>query len=118
MCMNSNHKMVPCSHIHVGFGYSRRLIGAIMDVLPKFVHKHTVIYKMYSTLKLYYLNQQELLAEVLEILRSHLNSHQLAHRMFAYMKELHGGNYSWVNQIKGLLKKHMKMEMGDIKSMT
>merc|ERR1711937_183256 len=42
----------------------------------------------------------------------------LAHRMYAYMKELHGGNYAWVNSIKMLLKKHMKMEMSDIKSMT
>ena len=38
--------------------------------------------------------------------------------MYAYMKELHGGSYSWVKQIKFLLKKHMNLEMKDIKSMT
>jgi hypothetical protein len=78
MCMNKHHRMIPCAHINVGFGYSRSLITAIMDELPKFVHKHTVIYKMFSTLKLYYLHQQELLNEILEILRNHMHSATLA----------------------------------------
>jgi hypothetical protein len=68
-CMNRKHQMVPCSHIMDNFYYSQNLINSIMHQLPRFVHKHTIVYRMYTTLKLFYLHQQELLAEVLAILK-------------------------------------------------
>ena len=57
MCMNAKKEVVPCSHIHVGFTYDRKLVKGIMKQLPRFVHKHTIVYKMYVTLKLFYLHQ-------------------------------------------------------------
>jgi len=92
------------------FSYSRSLITAIMGALPRFVHKHTVVYRMYSTLKVYYLHQQELLNEVLSILKLHIHSADLAKTLAGYIKTMHGGNYKWVGSITALLNSHMKME--------
>merc|ERR1712176_1741215 len=102
MCMNSKRRIVPCNHIHVGFTYDRNLVTAIMNQLPRFVHKHTIVYKMYTTLKLYYLHQQELLNQVLAILKEHVHSRQLASTLFAYIKQMHGANFGWVSRIEAL----------------
>ena len=117
MCMNSHHRMIPCAHVNVGFGYSRSLITAIMNELPKFVHKHTVIYKMFSTLKLYYLHQQELLNEILEILRNHIHSAQLAKTLTTYIASMQGGSYGWLTKLTTLLKSHVDMDTSKIKQL-
>jgi hypothetical protein len=91
------------------FGYSRTLIQQIMRQLPRFVHKHTVVYRMYTTLKLYYLHQQELLSEILNILKMHMHSKSLAKTIYGYISKMHGGHYGWVGKISTLLKSHMNM---------
>merc|ERR1712070_538330 len=102
--MNHRKQIVPCDHIHVGFTYDRNLVTAIMRQLPRFVHKHTVVYRMYTTLKLYYLHQQELLSEILNILKLHMHSKSLAKMIAMYISKMHGGNYGWVAKISALLK--------------
>jgi hypothetical protein len=109
--------MIPCAHINVGFGYSRSLITAIMNELPKFVHKHTVIFKMFSTLKLYYLHQQELLNEILEILRNHIHSAQLAKELTSYIASMQSGSYGWLTKLSAVLKKHVTMDTSKIKTL-
>merc|ERR1711988_67676 len=109
MCLNHRKQIVPCDHIHVGFTYDRNLVTAIMNQLPRFVHKHTIVYKMYTTLKLYYLHQQELLNQVLAILKEHIHSRELASTLFAYMKQMHGANFKWVASIEALLKSHINL---------
>jgi hypothetical protein len=115
-CLNKNHHVVPCSHIMDNFSYSRTLIGAIMKQLPRFVHKHTVVYRMYTTLKLYYLHQQELLSEILSILKLHMHSKSLARVIFAYIRKMHGGHYGWVGKISMILKSYMKMNKNQMHS--
>ena len=107
--MNKAHHVVPCSHIMDNFGYSKQLIGQIIRQLPRFVHKHTLVYRMYTTLKLYYLHQQELLSEILDILKKHMHSKGLARTLSVYIKRMHGGKYGWVRQITSVLNKSMKM---------
>lgn len=63
---------------------------------------------MYTTLKLYYLHQQELLNQVLAILKEHVHSKQLASTLYAYVKQMHGKNFGWVSKIEALLKGHLK----------
>merc|ERR1711990_1283070 len=106
-CMDAKHHVVPCSHVMDNFSYSKNLIKQIMHQLPRFVHKHTVVYRMYTTLKLYYLHQQELLAEVLAILKQHMHSQDLAKQLHKYISQMHGGNFGWVKKISTLLKSHM-----------
>lgn len=107
MCMNSQHKIVQCDHIHIGFTYDRNLVNSIMQHLPRFIHKHAFVYKMYTTLKLYYLHQQELLQQVLALLNEHMHSHDLERTMKNYLKIMHGKNFGWVDGIETLLKKNM-----------
>ena len=78
-----------------------------MDSLPRFVHKHSIVYKMYTTLKLYYLHQQELLQQVLSLLNEHLHSHDLEKTMMNYLKIMHGKNFGWVDNIEKLLHHNM-----------
>ena len=87
-----------------------------MRELPRFVHKHTVVYRMYTTLKLYYLHQQELLSEILNILRMHMHSKSLAKTIYAYIRRMHGGHYGWVAKITALLKSSMKMTKNQMHS--
>jgi hypothetical protein len=108
-CMDRRHHMVPCSMVMDDFAYSRSLIEAIITTRPRFVHKHTVIYRMYTTLKLYYLHQQELLSEILNILKMHMHSKSLAKMIYSYISKMHGGKYGWVRKITALLKSSMKM---------
>lgn len=108
MCMNSKRQIVQCDHIHIGFTYDRNLVSAIMDQVPRFVHKHSIVYKMYTTLKLYYLHQQELLNQVLAILKEHIHSHQLAQTLHTYITRMEGKNFGWVSSIESLLKSHLK----------
>lgn len=115
-CLNSRHHVVPCSHVMDNFGYSRSLIASIMKQLPRFVHKHTVVYRMYTTLKLYYLHQQELLSEILSILKLHMHSKSLARVIFAYIRKMHGGHYGWVGKISTILKSYMKMNKNQMHS--
>jgi hypothetical protein len=115
-CLNDKHKIVPCDHIHIGFTYDRNLVTAIMDQLPRFVHKHTIVYKMYTTLKLYYLHQQELLNQVLAILKEHVHSAQLAAVLKGFIARMHGKNFGWISSIEALLKSHMKADL-DMRSM-
>jgi hypothetical protein len=63
---------------------------------------------MYTTLKLYYLHQQELLNQVLAILKEHVHSKQLAQTLYAYVRQMHGKNFGWVSKIEALLKGHLK----------
>lgn len=102
--------MIPCTNVIDDFSYSKALIGDIMQTLPRFVHKHTVVYKMYTTLKLYYLHQQELLNEVLQILKLHIHSLDLAKTLTAYIATMQGGNYGWVKSITTLLRANMKID--------
>merc|ERR1711990_281356 len=115
-CMNAKHHVVPCSHVMDNFSYSKNLIKQIMHQLPRFVHKHTVVYRMYTTLKLYYLHQQELLSEILSILKLHMHSKQLASVIFAYIRKMHGGHYGWVGKISAILKSYMKMNKNQMHS--
>ena len=92
-------------------------IEEIIATLPRFVHKHTVIYRMYTTLKLYYLHQQELLNEVLSILKLHIHSADLAKTLMAYMATMRGGSFGWVAQITALLKTHLKMEVTQMQTL-
>jgi hypothetical protein len=112
--MDRRHHMVPCTHVMDDFSYSRNLINEIIATLPRFVHKHTVIYRMYTTLKLYYLHQQELLNEVLSILKLHIHSADLAKTLMSYMATMRGGSFGWVAQITTLLKTHLKMEVNQM----
>ena len=64
---------------------------------------------MYTTLKLYYLHQQELLSEIYNILKLHMHSKDLARAIHAYISKMHGGKYGWVSKISGLLKGNMSM---------
>ena len=98
------------------FSYSRSLIASIMRQLPRFIHKHTIVYRMYTTLKLYYLHQQELLAEILNILKLHMHSADLAKTIQAYISKMHAGNYGWVKQISTLVSSNMKMHTNVIHS--
>merc|ERR1711937_30824 len=116
-CMDRRHHMVPCTHVMDDFSYSRGLIEEIIATLPRFVHKHTVIYRMYTTLKLYYLHQQELLNEVLSILKLHIHSADLAKTLMAYMATMRGGSFGWVAQITALLKTHLKMEVTQMQTL-
>merc|ERR1712070_155357 len=114
MCMNHKKQMVPCDHIHIGLKYDVHLVSAIMRHLPRFVHKHLVVYKMYTVLKLYYLHQQELLNQVLSILKEHIHSKELALTLRDYFATLQGKNFGWVSKIEGLLKSHIKMHTNDM----
>lgn len=114
MCMNARHQIVQCDHIHIGFTYDRNLVSAVMDQLPRFVHKHSMVFKMYTTLKLYYLHQQELLNQVLAILKEHIHSRQLASTLFTYIKQMHGANFGWVARIEALLKSHINLQQGEM----
>jgi len=69
---------------------------------------------MYTTLKLYYLHQQELLNQVLAILKEHVHSRQLASTLFTYVKQMHGANFKWVSQIEALLKSHINLGQTDM----
>jgi len=117
MCMNHKKQMIPCDHIHIGMEYDQSLISAIMDQLPRFVHKHLVVYKMYTVLKLYYLHQQELLNQVLAILKEHIHSAELASTLRTYIGTMQGKNFGWVNDIEALLKSHIKMYTGDMEKL-
>lgn len=55
-CMDKHRKIVPCANINTGMEYDRALVGEIVKELPAFFHKHTLYYKMFMTLKLYYLH--------------------------------------------------------------
>jgi len=57
LCMDHKKHMVPCSFIHVGTKYSVNLVNKILEEFPRFVHKHTLVYKMYMVMKLFYLHQ-------------------------------------------------------------
>merc|ERR1712070_563730 len=114
MCMNHKKQMVPCDHIHIGLKYDVHLVSTIMRHLPRFVHKHLVVYKMYTVLKLYYLHQQELLNQVLSILKEHIHSKELALTLRDYFATLQGKNFGWVSKIEGLLKSHIKMHTNDM----
>merc|ERR1712146_158816 len=115
-CMDRKHQITPCSHVMDNFSYSRSLILNISKQLPRFVHKHTVVYRMYTTLKLYYLHQQELLSEILNILQMHMHSKSLAKTIYAYIRTMHGGKYGWVSKITALLKSSMKMTKNQMHS--
>jgi hypothetical protein len=82
-----------------------------MGELPRFVHKHALVYKMYTTLKLYYLHQQELLNQVLSILKEHIHSRELAGTLHSYIKQMHGHNAGWVSHIEKVLTDHMTPSM-------
>jgi hypothetical protein len=71
---------------------------------------------MYTTLKLYYLHQQELLSEILSILKLHMHSKSLARVIFAYIRKMHGGHYGWVGKISAILKGYMKMNKNQMHS--
>lgn len=73
-----------------------------------------MVFKMYTTLKLYYLHQQELLNQVLAILKEHIHSKELASTLFAYIRTMHGKNFGWVSQIEALLKSHINLNQGDM----
>ena len=68
-----------------------------MKSLPRFVHKHVVVYKMYRTLHMYYLHEQELMNQVLGVLSTHKSSEALAAKMKGYFGQMHSGNYGWVS---------------------
>jgi hypothetical protein len=106
-CMDKKRNIVPCANIDTGMEYDRALVGEIIKELPPFVHKHTLYYKMFMTLKLYYLHQQELLNEVLEIIRTHKSSENMLKQLKIYLKNAKGSNYGWIKKINALLDKHM-----------
>ena len=117
MCMNHKKQMIPCDHLHIGMKYDEHLISAIMEQLPRFVHKHLVVYKMYTVLKLYYLHQQELLNQVLAILKEHIHSAELAATMRTYIGTMQGANFGWISKIQALLKANIKMYTGDMEKL-
>merc|ERR1712147_88812 len=108
MCMNHKKQMIPCDHLHIGMKYDENLISAIMDQLPRFVHKHVVVYKMFTTLKLYYLHQQELLNQVLALLKEHIHSKELAATLMSYIGTMQSSKmFGWLSNIKSILTTHM-----------
>ena len=109
--MNRDKHIVACDHIKVGFTYDRNLLHAVIAALPKFVHKHAIVYKMYATLKLYYLHQQTLLNQILGILQEHKSSKELAVTMKKYIGQLNGKNFGWLKDIESELKAHMVPDM-------
>ena len=117
MCMNHKKQMIPCDHLHIGMKYDENLISAIMRQLPRFVHKHLVVYKMYTVLKLYYLHQQELLNQVLALLKEHIHSAELAATMKTYIGTMQGANFGWIAKIQALLKSNIKMYTGDMEKL-